>query len=754
MRTLNCKLKNCYGIESFDHEFDFSNTNVFMIYAKNGLMKTSFAKTFKKIQLGKAETVCDEIFGAQGEIKVTIDGENIEKNQVFVINNFENCYESSSVSSLLVNESTKKSISTLLDLKNDFLKTLEQYSGLKVLKVQRGEKIYELETALIADMKFNNDSFIFNLDHISTAKNNVYLPNVKYSTIFNESAIKKIQDKNFQNKIADFCKATDLIYKEYKFLKKGSFTLPKLKNVAKNLASCNYFVNGNKIILNNDTKLDIHDNKTFESNITNIEERIKGTPEFNKIRALLCDSKGSDLLDTIDNNPGLLELLKDENLNNLRIELWTSYINKAAEPFNKLLDHYKEVKQLINDINISDTTWNHALKIFEDRFTVPYKMTISNLEGSIIGETIPHVKFSFDRPNHKQVILDRSSLERLDILSQGEKRSLYLLNIIFDIEKIKQENREVLFIIDDIADSFDYKNKYAIVEYLYEMANTSNFKLIILSHNFDFYRTVTSRLDLPRHARLIAKNNGDITLVEEKYQKQPFLAWKNKPDKYSIFALIPFVRNLIEYGSDRKVVDSEYYKSVDDSEYYESDQELLTSLLHKKDGSECITFGQLYKLFEGYIDNFKAQDIFESDERVIDKLYEIADKIDPELDLLEHKVLLSIACRLKAEEIMIEKISSHAGRLTLTHKNPTKRVSPEEFLEYATNHKNMTRSLFNGYKQFSSKDDCKIIDEVNIMTPENIHINSFMYEPIMDIDINELINLYKKITALSSINSN
>lgn len=749
MHTLNCKLKNCYGIESFDHEFDFSNTNVFMIYAKNGLMKTSFAKTFKKIQLGKAETVCDEIFGAQGEIKVTIDGEDIEKNQIFVINNFENCYESSSVSSLLVNESIKKSISTLLDLNNDFLKALEQYSGLKVLKVQQGKKTDELKTALTKDMGFNNDSIIFNLDRISTAKNNRYLPNVKYSTIFNESAIKKITNKNFQNKIADFCKATDLIYKEYKFLEKGAFTLPKLKNVAKNLASCNYFVNGNKIILNNDTKLDIHDNKTFESNITNIEDRIKRTPEFNKIRALLYDSKGSDLLDTIDNNPGLLDLLKDENLDNLRIELWTSYIKKAAEPFNKLLDHYRKVKRLINDINISDTTWNHALKIFEDRFTVPYKMTISNMKGSIIGETIPHVKFSFDKPDHKQVILDRSSLEGLDILSQGEKRSLYLLNIIFDIEKIKQENREVLFIIDDIADSFDYKNKYAIVEYLYEMANTSNFKLIILSHNFDFYRTVTSRLDLPRCARLIAKNNGNITLVEEKYQKQPFSAWKNKPDKYSIFALIPFVRNLIEYGSDRKVVDSEYYKSVDDSEYYKSDQELLTSLLHKKDGSECITFGQLYKLFEGYIDNFKPQDIFESDERVIDKLYEMADKINPELDLLEHKVLLSMACRLKAEEIMIEKISSHAGRLTLTHEDPTKCVRSKEFLEYATSHRNMTRSLFNGYKQFSSKDDCKIIDEVNIMTPENIHINSFMYEPIMDIDINELINLYKKLTALS-----
>ena len=130
------------------------------------------------------------------------------------------------------------------------------------------------------------------------------------------------------------------------------------------------------------------------------------------------------------------------------------------------------------------------------------------MKGSIIGESIPRIQFSFKR-NQKVVKMDRSELENIDVLSQGEKRALYLLNIIFDIERIKSTGKEMLFIIDDIADSFDYKNKYAIVEYLREMSTNPNFRLIILSHNFDFYRTVSMRLGLNRRDRLSAEHVGN-----------------------------------------------------------------------------------------------------------------------------------------------------------------------------------------------------------------------------------------------------
>ena len=39
--------ENCYGIRKMDAEFDFSKKPAQLIYAPNGAMKTSFAKTFK-----------------------------------------------------------------------------------------------------------------------------------------------------------------------------------------------------------------------------------------------------------------------------------------------------------------------------------------------------------------------------------------------------------------------------------------------------------------------------------------------------------------------------------------------------------------------------------------------------------------------------------------------------------------------------------------------------------------------------------
>lgn len=44
--------------------------------------------------------------------------------------------------------------------------------------------------------------------------------------------------------------------------------------------------------------------------------------------------------------------------------------------------------------------------------------------------------------------------------------------------------------------------------------------------------------------------------------------------------------------------------------------------------------------------------------------------------------------------------------------------------------------------------EIKVLEEVNIMTPENIHLNSFMYEPILDMDISELLNLYQKVQGM------
>jgi hypothetical protein len=58
--------------------------------------------------------------------------------------------------------------------------------------------------------------------------------------------------------------------------------------------------------------------------------------------------------------------------------------------------------------------------------------------------------------------------------------------------------------------------------------------------------------------------------------------------------------------------------------------------------------------------------------------------------------------------------------------------------------------LLDKFKELFPRDDTaiKIIERVVLMTPENIHLNSFMYEPIMDMSDEYLRALYTDVLTL------
>jgi hypothetical protein len=97
---------------------------------------------------------------------------------------------------------------------------------------------------------------------------------------------------------------------------------------------------------------------------------------------------------------------------------------------------------------------------------------------------------------------------------------------------------------------------------------------------------------------------------------------------------------------------------------------------------------------------------------------------------LEEKVVLSIAIRLKAEEFMVS------------------RINDQPFWEGIDN--NQTMKLIKRFKNDfpAEKELIKIVEQVNLMTPENIHLNSFMYEPILDISAHHLKKLYSEVCAI------
>ncbi len=52
-----------------------------------------------------------------------------------------------------------------------------------------------------------------------------------------------------------------------------------------------------------------------------------------------------------------------------------------------------------------------------------------------------------------------------------------------------------LLVFDDVVDSFDYANKYAFIEYLKEFSEIEDVYVLLLTHNYDFFRTVTNRVE-------------------------------------------------------------------------------------------------------------------------------------------------------------------------------------------------------------------------------------------------------------------
>ena len=97
---------------------------------------------------------------------------------------------------------------------------------------------------------------------------------------------------------------------------------------------------------------------------------------------------------------------------------------------------------------------------------------------------------------------------------------------------------------------------------------------------------------------------------------------------------------------------------------------------------------------------------------------------------MENKIVLSIAIRIAAEKFMVDKI-----------KDP-------KFVDSIKS--NQTTDLLAKFKQLFPKDTVtiKALDLVALMTPENIHLNSFMYEPILDMSDEHLRKLYKDVLAL------
>jgi hypothetical protein len=95
----------------------------------------------------------------------------------------------------------------------------------------------------------------------------------------------------------------------------------------------------------------------------------------------------------------------------------------------------------------------------------------------------------------------------------------------------------------------------------------------------------------------------------------------------------------------------------------------------------------------------------------------------------ENKIVLAIAIRIAAERFMVGKIADPAFVASITS--------------------NQTQALLTRFRLVVVPNgEAAVLDRVTTMTPENIHLNSFMYEPIVDMSDEHLRKLYSDVVAL------
>lgn len=732
---LDVKLENCYGIKKLNYNFDFSECRTYVVYAPNGVMKTTFAKTFEDLITGKDSK--DTVFDRQPYVREFLNekGSSVQSEDMFVIKSFvDTTYTSDKLSTLLVRKELRTKYQEILDF-------LQKSKGELITDLANNTKSTDCEKEIKVTFSSLGDNFFDILcelfDEISTSKYKDY--DFRYNHVFENEVVKRFVEKNKNSIKLYHDKYFEILSKSDDFFTPdGSFGTAQANNILESVEGDSFFKAGHLIILKNSSQ--IRSSKELKNTIDIQIKKILSDPEletqFKKIDKALQPKNIQPFKSIIESDKELLiELI---NYDEFQKNYWKSHLSKLVDEVATLKNLYikkkKEIEEIILEANKESDVWKKTINTFQERFVgIPLKVDVKNTKDSVLGLDKPELVFSFidcDTGESKEVERDFLSKE---VLSQGEKRAFYLLNIIFEIKARLLQGKQTLFIIDDIADSFDYKNKYAIVEYLNDIAHESKFFSIILTHNYDFYRTITSRLGLQRQHKLYAvKFPNEIKIVQEFYQKPPFITWRNcmksgqyydktfssKDAKKHILALIPFIRNLVEYGG-RDI----------SSTTHGSNYETLTSLLHSKQNTKKITFGDLKLIFKEYLDKNDFDSTIKDSEIVYDYIIELAKDIQDSEINLENKIILAMAIRHLVEEYLWKKISDDTPIFG-----------------------DQTRQLIDRYKHdfpdTSYADIVGILENVNIITPENIHINSFMYEPILDMGIDELKHLYVEVEKL------
>ena len=413
--------------------------------------------------------------------------------------------------------------------------------------------------------------------------------------------------------------------------------------------------------------------------------------------------------DTIENED--TSISKDKINKNVKYNRDLKFNNEKLSYKSKNVLVLKSYDFFKGDVSLEHITISNknriknVIDLFNERFSLPFEVVLKNNKIIFI---------------HKKSKIEYDKLKK-DFLSFGEQKSFYIFEILIKIEDYKY-NSEIkkqpfLVILDDIADSFDYKNKYSIIEYIHELKDAEYLRVLILTHSFDFFSSLNTRINLGLNKFIAMKNEDDkLKFIKIKDRELKLNHFINKIDNYGDLILsIPINRTLLEYENNKNDIHKK-----------------LTFALHYKRATLDMHIIDIFnidnirtKTTQSFKDSLMLSDLDYLEALFIESSKIIEEKVteDNLRDMLiKNKIILCMAIRIKTEQLAKVLLSM--------------RVS---------DNKEQLGSLFKKIQNTIPRNEIKIYRKSTLLTPELIHLDLLNYSLMMDLSIQDLIFHYKDI---------
>lgn len=697
------KVENAFGIKSLHLNLE-NDKKMYqeLIYSKNGSFKTSFSNTLYNLSNGTLENVFDRLTDEKAILDISILENGKE------IKNFDNRFV---VFSREIYEQHSKLLS-------DYSSELETLT----IDKKNSEYINELLTEETIEIKLQIDNYLKGtglnfeilLDMFSNLEDG-YLDRIiqLLNTIINHEAqdiseinIKKIYQKaydivdqsEFQSKISNYIQVLENKINAQLFDK--NFNENNCLQFINNVDKAKYLseTKSRGLFLKDKVYYDIDEvKKIFEEEIKKISKDPEIIEQSKEITKLMGTAKESEFLkESIQKNPLLVKQLSAGRKNIL-----LSYLKSSSIDYNYWLEVVKKAKKELNNVlkiaQDKQTNFERAIEIYKNRFHPIFDIKIVNKAESMLGIKTPTITFYHNR--YCEIPVSETKLSQ--ILSSGEKTTLNILKFIVEYENCKKYHPFI--ILDDIVETFDYSNRYAFMEYINDLVNL-DVPTIVMTHNFEFYRTVSKRIPKLRKSVASANSNGVVDIQTNNRINKNMENVLKCSNIYDFFCAIPYLREI-------KTILLEDTKTLD-------------SCLHYKENTSKLQIKDILLQFPS--NAIKCLKIDEND-IYMEKLFEIADNLSgfDDFDIVK-KTILSLSCRLLIERKII---ANNFNLLTNINTNQTAQLLDlygEKLFPYVK----------------------KYLEAVQLSTPEFIHANAFMYEPLIDINGKYLFELYNQIKKI------